>query len=44
MAEEGTFWQPSRICRKSYEEVIRAYVRDQEHLDTQEELDFNQNT
>lgn len=26
------------------EEMIRAYVRDQEHLDKQEELDFTQNT
>jgi putative transposase len=25
------------------EEMIRAYVRDQEHLDKQEELDFTQN-
>jgi len=26
------------------EETIRAYVRDQEHLEKQEELDFNKNT
>jgi len=25
------------------EEMIRAYVRDQEHLDKQEELDFTKN-
>ena len=27
----------------SNEEMIRAYVRDQEHLDKQEELDFTKN-
>jgi putative transposase len=26
------------------EEMIRAYVREQEHLDKQEELDFTKNT
>ena len=32
----------STICLD--EEMIRAYVRDQEHLDKQEELDFTKNT
>jgi len=41
----GIFWSRG-YCASTIgldEEMIRAYVRDQEHLDKQEELDFTQN-
>ena len=40
------FWSRGYCVSRVWldEEMIRAYVRDQEHLDKQEELDFTQNT